>query len=119
MRQRPEAIKRICFYGLLGVVAFMLLGVVFWRSGQESLERGDELGLWLQAMGVLCFVVAVVQLVATWGFWNLQRWAYHIMRFAMTRGTGITVGASKLLDLPEVREAFGLKVEPPRRDDSW
>lgn len=119
MGQRPEAVKRICFYGLLGVVAFAVLGVVFWRSGQGSLEHGDDFGLWLQATGAVFFTVALVQIVATWSFWNLQRWAYHVMRLAMTRGTGITVGAAKLLDLPEVREAFGLKVEPQRRDDSW
>jgi hypothetical protein len=119
MRQRPEAVKRICFYDLIGTPFIVLFGVILWWNGQGYLARGDNIGLWLQAIGVVCFVVALVGIVVTWGFWNLQRWAYHAERFMWTRGTGITFGIGKLLDTPDVREAFGLEVEPPRRDDSW
>jgi hypothetical protein len=119
MKQRPEAVKRICFYAFVSTPLIVLFGGILLWNGQGYLARGDNIGLWLQAMGIVCFVIALVGIVVTWGFWNLQRWAYYAMRFMTTRGTGITVGEAKLLDLPEVREAFGLEVEPPRRDDSW
>ncbi len=107
-KKRPQAVTRIALY-VASIGMFFVLGGI-WAILELLVNKiwgpGSERGVCLV---IPAFIFGFGFLIPAWGFFQLNKRSYWIVRETLNLGWGsLAPGFRREIDSPEVRRAFGL-----------